>query len=827
MRRFLAFAALFAFSLPVGLSIAGCGHDPGNYCIKNGHAYGITTSQVTYVTLQPETVGVSLAWGQTYQVGPAQAFNCLGGSESVGKYTYASSNLQLADISPSGTLCAGTWNRNSAGGVPNFTICTPPAGSSLSSFSGCTPSTCGIAQVTATGAAVTSNPVDVYIHPPVTSVTIASPNACVPQGQPLGYPGAATSFLAQTTVLGPGGTVLCSPTTTSCSSPSANVGTITYSAQTPSILNINNTTNPVNPNPVTGATTAGSNANGTATANLPGSTVINASLSDSDVTSAAGFFSTCAPAKISLSVNGGTTGTVTPNSPQSAVATAVDSQGNPINGLTLNFASTEPQNLTASSTGLVTSAFPSHATVTAVCTPPNCNPAPVNLIGTLGNGMPVAANPVTIDSPGRVSNQIWMASSQSQYFSEVDLTTGGAAEPVLLPYMPNSMKMDQGGSTLYFGSYHELMIYTALNNSLSREVPSVPGVVLAVSPTNSSVVINDQLRQVIYLYSTATGSASTIAGIANRAVYSPDGTTVYITGVDPATGQNTLFVNNTATGWSTYPLTNQPTYNCALDAAGTPAVPAYNPAYDPFCGASVALTVPNVATFLSGSSTAAHSYCPNASATPPYYPPAGDVPVPTQQLTATSDGFHILGADTSTFSDILLLQNAASGPAGVPVGACPNYNGPPLTIPASFSSAALPVSATEIDQVVASPYSNIAFVTYQGSGAGGLLPYYTPTPVTSTTATSVFGTLGTIQLSTGAQAPIAGIFSPDGSLFFASTSGDNLVHLVDPATLKDCAGTPAGTDAACSVQSINPQLTNPTGAAVPAQFLAVKSRSTT
>ena len=185
MRRFLAFVVLFACSLPVGLSIAGCGHNPNNYCIKNGNAYGITTSQVVYVTMGPEVTGLSLAWGQTGNLGAPQAYNCNGGSASVSKYTYASSNLQLADVSPAGLICAGTWNRNSPGGTANFTICTPPTGSSLSSFAGCSAATCGTVQITATGAAVTSNPVNIYVHPPITSITIPSQTACVSQGQTL------------------------------------------------------------------------------------------------------------------------------------------------------------------------------------------------------------------------------------------------------------------------------------------------------------------------------------------------------------------------------------------------------------------------------------------------------------------------------------------------------------------------------------------------------------------------------------------------------------------------------------------------------------------
>jgi hypothetical protein len=177
-------------------------------------------------------------------------------------------------------------------------------------------------------------------------------------------------------------------------------------------------------------------------------------------------------------------------------------------------------------------------------------------------------------------------------------------------------------------------------------------------------------------------------------------------------------------------------------------------------------------------------------------------------LAATPDGFHVLGADTTTFSDIWLEQSA-SGPAGVPAGACPAYTAPPLSLDISVNSGALPITAAEIDQVVSSPNSSVAFVTYNAGAATGMLPYYMPSATLG-----AFGTLATVQLSAGAVAPVAGIFSPDGAIFFTSTSGDNLVHLVNTTTLTD-------------TQTLNPQLTNGSGVAVPAQFLAVKSRSTT
>ncbi|MFP5228775.1 MAG: hypothetical protein ACLGXA_14235 [Acidobacteriota bacterium] len=797
----------------MGLSVAGCGHNPNNYCIKNGHAYGIKTDQVMYVTLGPEVTGLSLAWGQTGTLNAPQAFNCNGDSATVSSYTYTSSNLLLADISPSGQVCAGTWNRNSPGGVPNFSICTPPSGASLSAFKSCTGQTCGTVQVTATGAAVTSNPVNVYIHPPISSITIPTQKACISQGQSL-----PVSLLAETTVTGPGGVTLCSPNTTACTSPSVNVGTITYNPVTTSVVTINNTSNPATSNPVTGGGTGTPpSPNGVATANLPGSTVINAS--NSQVTSAAGFFSTCAPASINLAINGQTSATVTTSAPQTIVATVKDSNTPPatINGLPLTYASTEPQDLTVSSTGLVTDVFPSHATVTAICQPPGCNPAPVNLIGSLGNGMPVAGNRINVSAPGRSTTKIFFASSQSPFFSEINLATGGAASPVRLPYTPNSMVTDAAGDTLHFGCYHELMTYSTVNNSLSKEVPGVPGVVLAASPTGSTAVVNDQLRHVIYLYSIAANSYTSIGGDAYRAHYTPDGTTVYIVGKDPATGLDTLWVNSSASGWSTYTLTNQPAYTCQADAAGSVAAPAYNPNWDPYCGPSLAVAVPSVAAFISGNTTTSHSYCPSATANPPYFPPAGDTAASTAKVNATADGLHILGADTANFSDIIL--GPGNPPTGVPVNACPAYAGTtPLTIatnplpqPLPAGVAALP--QLEIDQVVSSPDSSLAFVTYSvgNSGGGtGILPYYQPL------ATGGPGTLGPVQLSSGAQAPIAGAFSPDGTLFFVSTSGDNLVHEIN---------TSATTPPTDSGTTLNPQLLNPAGTAVPAQFVVVQAVS--
>jgi len=241
-----------------------------------------------------------------------------------------------------------------------------------------------------------------------------------------------------------------------------------------------------------------------------------------------------------------------------------DSNNNPINGLNLTYASTEPAESKREHHGPGDGDLPSHATVTAICQPPSCNPAPVNLIGNLGNGMPVAGNRINLSSPGRVTNKIWFASSQSPYFSEIDLSTGGAASPIRLPFTPNSMVMDQAGDTLYFGSYHELMTYSTLTNTLSKEVPGAPGVVLAVSPPARQRSSTISFARSFICTAPRTAHSAALGG--SRFVHSIRRMGRRSTSwPGSGDGQNTLFVDSSGTGWSSYPLSSQPAYACPLE----------------------------------------------------------------------------------------------------------------------------------------------------------------------------------------------------------------------------------------------------------------------
>lgn len=812
MRRFLTLGILLSLAIPAGVSITGCIRNPaGNYC--NGLGYGPKLGDVNAILLQPATSGVSLAFGTEQQLLSPTATTCKGQAASVTTYQFGTSNNQLVDISPSGNLCGGTWNRNSGGGIPNYTICTPPNP---------VPNTGGlpyaVVYITASAGGVTSNAVTVYVHPKITSVALSGPPECLSQGQTSQLDGQAcyTSGSTQYELCAPSS---LSPANYSCKLPagvssvpvcSNVIGSFNYQSGNTSIATIDQY--------------------GVVTAVQPGTAAVTASISGTGAS--AGFVSTCPPRSIQLLYNGQTSGTITQGVQQNLTATAVDINGNPIVGMTLNYQSTNPVDVTAGTTGAVTANFPGSAAIYAICQPSNCNASPINQVGVQGTGLSVSSNAVNITVPGTASTYAWFSSpNQSQYFSSVELLTGTVGQTVRMPYMPNSMAMDANGTNLYFGSSHELMIYTASNNSLNKEDITVPGVVLAVSPDNTQVLINDQVRQVFYLYRPSGGSSQTFGGLGVAATFSPDSRTLYV--VDQASAgpghTNTLYTYTFAYGWAA----------TSLDDSG---------------GASnIALTVPGVGAYLAGPQTTAHTWCVAGTvgnySGATYYPLADTVPVETDALAATSDGQHIIGASylnatTAQLTDIGV--NVLGGNSVVPGSNVPDYpdecpsvaNGqlayndvmPALTLTHTLNQATLTLTsnAASISQVLASKTpstttnQNLVFVTYNppatGATTGASLPYY----LTSPTGPGVTGTTGYVTL-TGASsitAPVAGAFSPDNTLFFVSTAGDNMVHYINVENVINGA-TPQ------DQQSINPGLEDPNGNPVPATVIVVKPRSTT
>ena len=756
MRRFFTLAVLLLFAIPFGASLSGCKKGTiVDYC--NGENSGLVVGQLTTLDLEPRLTGLSLNQGQISNVSGPSGSDCKGNSASAGNPVYASSNITLVDVQPNtGKLCAGTFNRQTGGGIPDYTVCTPGT-------------TSGTAFITASAQSVSSNPIPVYVHPIVTSILLGPPSAnCAPGTA--GYDPASNCY--NTTVLN--GACMTTPLTVSayvgdrCLSQGQAAQLVARAYTGTDITNpANNVSCLVGPLSFTSLNpaTVTIDANGLATAAAPGSGVIQASNVLSS--SSAGFFSTCPPASITLSASGSTTAPTAPlavntNSSQSLVATVKDTQGNPINNLSLTYVSSTP--ITIPATGsIITPVFPGSGTISALCQPPSCNASSFNLIGLYGNGLPVTSNPVQINSSGTANSTVlYIGSTGSQYIQPVDFTTTVQAAPARLPYVPNSMVISNDLSSIYLGSSTELMVLSVsgVSITLTQQSTTVVGTALAISPDNATLVVTDPSRNLTYLYTPNGNSINTeIGGTGVRAVWSQDSTTVYITTTD-----GRMLVHSTFTGWQSVPL-------------GV-TVPA---------NLDLTITVPNAGVYLgsnvgqTGSLVTARTNCPattinNAPTTPAttgnggfnqttsnsFYPLISTVNTTSDRVAATNDGQHILGASVASgVSDI--VTNVKSG--GCPV---------PFTNTFTAAKAFTGIAPTVINSILPTSDSAFAVVTYQGTG--GAVPQYAVGT----------GTLSSIPLQKTTAgtpiAPVSGVVSSDNQTIFVGTSGDNVVHRLTRGT---------------------------------------------
>ena len=68
-----------------------------------------------------------------------------------------------------------------------------------------------------------------------------------------------------------------------------------------------------------------------------------------------------------------------PRESQNLTTTVIDTNGNPITGLTLDYQSTNPIDITAGSGGAITTSFPRRQLRSMPsASRPTCNPAPIN-----------------------------------------------------------------------------------------------------------------------------------------------------------------------------------------------------------------------------------------------------------------------------------------------------------------------------------------------------------------------------------------------------------------------------------------------------------------
>ncbi len=803
MRRFLGLVFLFLFAMPFGLSVAGCGHKtPVQYCSGNLEA-GFQVGQIHNITLASNLTisGESLNYGQIGSALSATAEDCNGAAVSVSSYTFSTQDATIADINPgTGAICAGTWNRNTGGGIANYTVCTPPAATN----------TKHVTYIYAQANGVTSNAIAVYIHTPVTAVQLGNPTD-VSQCSTTTDPGTNCCVFNSTSSTTSAVSVLDGYDEKSCVSQgdARQLVARVYDGAN------NNITCQVGPVAfaLQGATNIATiDAQGNITANQPGSGLITATVSNSSSALNSGFFSTCPPATIQLSAVNQPAGTskvnVALNTPQSFTASVFDTNidaahptGHAITGISLEFNSTLPVNFPTSG-GTVTPVFPGTANITAVCNPGTCNPAPFSQIGFLGNGKPITSNGISVTASGTSASVLYMASTPStatvngttvtnagsQYIVSEDFTTGLLGAPIKLPFVPNSMVISQDGSTLYLGSQQGLMTVATASNTLANTFSSVQGTVLAVAPNNSYAVVTDPSRQTVSLVTSTGAVFSTFNGVGKRAAWTPDSSTLYVlaqtTGASSGDATpNQLLTYSTFIGWQSINVD------------------------EPY--SDLAVTVPAIGAYFAGGITEGRSYCSNttldsstpAVATNNFFPVADQKAISLDRLTATTDGAHILGASASNLD----LQDLA---VALPViAACPQP--PNLVSPGYFNSSptAHPltgIAPAAITGVVSASNSATAFVTY--TGTGGILPLYQPGT----------GLVTNVPLTGGATAPVAGVFSSDDTTFYAGTSGDNQVHIIG---VKGAGSTDTGV--------ITPNLQDPNGGTATPNLIAQRVRRTT
>ena len=747
-RRFLSLFIVLFFALPVGVSLSGCAK--GTASVFCSGTIGPRVGDAQTITLTPTVGGLSMSYGQTQNVTAPSATDCKANTVSIAKYTYATvdpnnaSAIPVADVNPTtGQLCAGVWNRNTPGGVADYTFCTPSGKS-------------GTASLTASGGGANSNKVLVYVHPQITAITLGTASTdCTadPATNCAQYTASAVTtadpYVPNTCISFGTARQLVARFYAGTQNITYSAGHATFTAQTSGLLTFEDTS-------------------GVATALAPGTTIVTANIAQS--TSTAGLMSVCPPKTITISTANASNGNVivNPNTTEPLTAVVKDTNGVTLTGLNLTVTSTNPIAIPASSSSIAP-VFPGTAAVNAFCLPPSCNPSPYGNVGLLGTGKPVASNTITDTTPGSNSTRLWVGSTDSQYITPIDLSTGVVSNPTKLPYTPTSMIMAQNGQTIFMGSDQALMTYGTSGNSVAATYTAIQGSLLTVSPDSLTAVVSDSTRKVITIYNTSTPAVvSTYAGVGTRAAYTPDGSTLYVLTTD-----NHLLVYSLFTSWQDYDLS----------AGGA---------------TDVAIAIPSVGAFITGNTAVnARSYCPNSTgASTVFYPQAANLTVSAavnDRAIATNDGKHLLDVRLATaggtpiMNDVTFPTSTANDGANgtrtfngvLPTGDCPEAGTAPVFGTAVSTSVLTGVNAASITGIYATSDAAQAFATYLPvSGAastGTLLPVYTPATSTSSSVT----------LAAGATAPVSGVFSSDNKTFFTGTSGDNKVHLITRSTLTD------------------------------------------
>jgi len=391
---------------------------------------------VASVRLAPATL--SMVAGEVVAVS-VSAVNSDNGSVST-TFTFNSTNTTIATISPQGNVCAGVWDSA-------FVVCNglDAQNNPIS----------GTAIITATAAGITSGPVTVAVHPSITSVSVEPvTQSCFSIAQTHQF--VAHAFHNNQEITN-------------------QIGNFTWSASAPTVASVD--------------------ANGLASARVPGITGVVASVGST--TSPAVFFKTCMPVHIELHVNGDPAGVpteaVTMNTSDTKVVQAdmVDELGAVTPNAPVTILSNNITVATVAGTNL-TAQSPGGAGLQAVCAPPTCGigintPIYSNLFsifvaGTSPNTTTVYATSTFPNVPGTSITMIPIDTSK---------TPPVAGTTIFLPGFPNSMLFDRAGTTGFIGTSNGLATLDPTTNLVQLVSPIPIGKVLAVSADGTQVIVSN------------------------------------------------------------------------------------------------------------------------------------------------------------------------------------------------------------------------------------------------------------------------------------------------------------------------------------------------
>jgi hypothetical protein len=479
----------FLLSLLVfSLVLAGCGG--GSSASKLG--------PVATVVLTP--TNVSLEPSQT--TGLIPQLKDAAGHPLFGPTVTFTSDTSTVTVANNGLVCAGTWDSLSAP-----VVCGAPF-----------PPIPTVAHITATAGGVTSAAINVYVHLHITSITVTpnvAPPNCISQGQTQQY--TATAFNGGTDITSTVGPMLFAVENT-------NVGTANSADQPTGQLGNQITVKAVNP----GLTSVVATVGGT--------------------TSVGTNFTTCGPVKISLHVSGSTDTafSIATGGTKQLVADMVDK-----NGVTITPPTTTPPTTfllfetnspaaTITTSALVNGIAVGQATITASCTPNNCNP---------GVNTPIYSNPVVATVTGTAKPNVVYVTSSHFGDANCNTTPSSPCTPVVIPIptdtntpgtalpipdvnstktVPNSILVSPGGSKVVMGSSNGLIVLDTATNGITV-VSNTPGKVISISPNATRVIVDDETNVKTYVVDLSNSTADTLnfAGT-TAAAWTPDFLKAYI-----------------------------------------------------------------------------------------------------------------------------------------------------------------------------------------------------------------------------------------------------------------------------------------------------------